>query len=110
MRQVQQRIVSEMDRLARFHPDEDLALFSHGDVIKAALCAFLGMSLDSIQTIDLGPGGVAVLDLSCTVAALRALRQNDDLFADGCCTLAGDLDSNCDSLHNKGSALALLPV
>jgi probable phosphoglycerate mutase len=88
MRGVQRRIVRGLERIAANHPDDEVAVFSHGDVIKAALCWHLGMSLNSIHTLKVEPGSVAVLDLIDGAAALRFLKGNDTLFENGMNTVA----------------------
>jgi broad specificity phosphatase PhoE len=71
MRQVQRRVVEALMELHQTHPDENLLLVSHGDVIRAALVFALGMPLDlfsrlevslaSISTIRLDSSGIRVL-------------------------------------------------
>jgi broad specificity phosphatase PhoE len=90
MRAVEQRIVAVLERLAREHPDADVAVISHGDVLRAALLHYQGLSLDLIHTIDLGPAAIAVLEKGqgCTRlislsshAALVASTHENSLFA-----------------------------
>jgi broad specificity phosphatase PhoE len=74
MRAVQQRIVAALFDLRAVHPDEPVALVSHGDVIRAALLFALGMPLDfcsriavapaSISTIRLDGGGIHVISVN----------------------------------------------
>src|SRR5205085_7622986 len=42
----QARMVGELFRLGELHPDQCVAIVSHGDPIRSALCYFLGISLD----------------------------------------------------------------
>jgi probable phosphoglycerate mutase len=58
---VQRRAVAAIDRLRRAHPDKVIALFSHGDVIKAALAHVLGLSLDHLERFDIAPASVSVI-------------------------------------------------
>ena len=58
---VQQRVVASIQRLRLAHPEETIALVSHGDVIKAALAHFLGMSLDHLERFDIEPASVSVI-------------------------------------------------
>jgi probable phosphoglycerate mutase len=58
---VQRRVVDAVERLRRAHPGETLALVSHGDVIKAALAHYLGMSLDHLESFDIAPASVSVV-------------------------------------------------
>ncbi len=71
---VQSRAVGALGRLAAAHPGERVAVFTHGDVIKAALAHFLGSPLDlmhrltiepaSISRIELHPHGAGILDIN----------------------------------------------
>ena len=79
MRAVERRIVRLMRRLAATHPGEELALFSHGDVIRAALAHHLGMSLDLLHAIEFGPGAVALVEVGARHAAVLHLCGNDAL-------------------------------
>jgi broad specificity phosphatase PhoE len=61
MATVQDRIVRGLDRLHRIHAGSVVAIFSHGDVIKAALCYHQSLSLDALQSIEIGPASVSIL-------------------------------------------------
>jgi broad specificity phosphatase PhoE len=73
-RQVQDRVVAALFELQGVHPDGNLVVVSHGDVIRAALLFALGMPLDfysrlevalaSISTIRLDSSGIRVLALN----------------------------------------------
>jgi len=54
MMQVQSRFVGEIERLRHLYPNETLALFSHGDPIRAAVTYYLGMPLDLLLRIEVG--------------------------------------------------------
>jgi broad specificity phosphatase PhoE len=66
--------VAALFDLRAVHPDEPVALVSHGDVIRAALLFALGMPLDfcsriavapaSISTIRLDGGGIHVISVN----------------------------------------------
>jgi probable phosphomutase (TIGR03848 family) len=60
---VQTRIVTEMLSLRERHPDEIVALVSHGDVIKAAVAYWLGVPLDLFQRIEISLASVTVVRL-----------------------------------------------
>ena len=60
---VQRRIVGEMLRLWNVHPDQTVALVSHGDVIKAAAAYFLGVPLDLFLRIEISLASVTVIRL-----------------------------------------------
>jgi broad specificity phosphatase PhoE len=60
---LQGRIVGELARLHSAYPDDHMALFSHGDVIRSALVYFLGMPIDFIPRLEISPGSVTILRL-----------------------------------------------
>ena len=60
---IQARVVSEMTRLKDQFPDEHIALVSHGDPIRAALCHWLGIPLDFMVRFEVAPGSVSIVNL-----------------------------------------------
>ena len=75
LREMQSRAVAGVERIAAAHPKGTLALFSHGDVIKAIVAHFVGMPLDTFQRLKIAPASVTVLGLGRFGAQL--LRLND---------------------------------
>jgi probable phosphoglycerate mutase len=73
-RQVQERVVGALFDLRQTHPDGNVVVVSHGDVIRAALLFGLGMPLDfysrieiafaSLSTIRLDNAGIRVSGLN----------------------------------------------
>jgi probable phosphomutase (TIGR03848 family) len=76
IREMQARIVNELEAIAADHPRDIVAIFSHADVIKAALAHFLGVHLDLFQRIVINPTSVSVVQL--TPYGPQVLRINDD--------------------------------
>lgn len=75
MREMQARIVNELEMIAADHPREIVAVVSHADLIKAALAHYLGVHFDLFQRISVDPGSVSVLHL--TRFGPRIIRIND---------------------------------
>jgi probable phosphoglycerate mutase len=75
LRDMQSRIVNEIEAIALDHPRDIVAVFSHADVIKAALAHYLGMHLDLFQRIMIDPTSVSVVGLSKYGPAV--VRVND---------------------------------
>jgi probable phosphomutase (TIGR03848 family) len=75
IREMQTRVISELEAIAADHPKEIVALFSHADVIKAALAHYLGVHLDLFQRIAIDPVSVSVVALS--PYGPQILRVND---------------------------------
>jgi probable phosphoglycerate mutase len=64
MLETQTRIVTEMLRLRVQHPDDCVALVSHGDVIKAAALYFLGVPLDLCLWLEISQASVSVVAIA----------------------------------------------
>ena len=76
MREMQARIVNEIEMIAADHPREIVAIVSHADLIKAALAHYLGVHFDLFQRISVDPASVSVLHL--TRFGPRVVRINDN--------------------------------
>ncbi len=76
IREMQARVVNELEAIAADHPHEIVAVFSHSDVIKAALAHFLGVHLDLFQRIIIDPVSVSVVAVS--PYGPRIIRVNDN--------------------------------
>jgi probable phosphoglycerate mutase len=62
--EAQQRIVQELEELAKSHAPKDLiACFSHSDLIKLAISYYLGQPLDLFQRIMIAPASVSTIHL-----------------------------------------------
>jgi probable phosphoglycerate mutase len=61
LREVQTRSVATLERICHDHPDQVVAVFSHGDVIRTTLAHFLGVPLDLFQRIVISTASVSVL-------------------------------------------------
>jgi probable phosphomutase (TIGR03848 family) len=61
MIEVQDRMLRLIERLCAVHPEQIVALVSHGDVIKATLAYYLGVPLDLFQRIELSPASLSIL-------------------------------------------------
>lgn len=64
MLEVQSRMARELACLQREHPEQTVALFSHADVIKAAVLMYLEAPLDSHLRLEISPASVSVLELA----------------------------------------------
>jgi probable phosphoglycerate mutase len=64
MVEVQRRAADFLAALHQRHRDQTIAVFSHGDVIRAALAHYLGVHLDLFLRIDVSPASVSLVDVS----------------------------------------------
>jgi probable phosphoglycerate mutase len=61
LREVQSRGVSAIEQLRAGHPNQIVAVFSHGDIIRTVLAHYLGVPLDLFQRIAIATASVSVL-------------------------------------------------
>src|SRR4029078_10848893 len=78
--EMQQRMVSTIDRLGAAHRGRTVVLVSHADPIKAAVAHSLGTHLDLFQRIVVSPCSVsAVLQTPTGPVVLAVNSTGDDL-------------------------------
>lgn len=61
MLDVQQRVVSLMQQLRKPYQNQSVALVSHADVIKAAVCKVLGLPLGDCFRFDIDPASITTV-------------------------------------------------
>jgi broad specificity phosphatase PhoE len=72
---VQARFIDALMRVAQERRDGIIAVFSHGDPIRAALAYYLGIPIDLISRFDISPGSISVLRLSGEAALVLSLNE-----------------------------------
>lgn len=77
MVQIQWRFASELIRLKNEHHDEHVAIFSHGDPIRAGLCYWLGMPLDFLTRLRVDPGSINIVSVDDRTAIVHAINITD---------------------------------
>jgi probable phosphoglycerate mutase len=75
MLEVQSRMIAVLEEIRDAHPDQSVAIVSHGDPIKAALLYLLGLSLDAYQRIEVEPGSVSTVAVGDWGAKLIRLNE-----------------------------------
>lgn len=75
MLEVQSRVVAEIERIRRQSAGGVIALFSHGDPIRAAILWYLGMPLDFINRLKADPGSICTLAINDWSPQLLALNR-----------------------------------
>ena len=63
LQEVQSRAVAAMSRIHQAHPNQAVALLSHGDVIRTSLAYFLGAHIDLFQRIVISTASVSIVAL-----------------------------------------------
>ena len=59
--EVHARVARGLQRLAREHPDQAVAVITHGDIIKAAVGLTLGLPLDCHDRFEIAPASLSVV-------------------------------------------------
>lgn len=77
---VAERAMAGLQVLRQAHPDGQVLVVSHGDVIKAAVAACLGMSLNGLERFEVAPASCSVLDLGDGWMQLKLLNAQGDLL------------------------------
>ena len=78
MAEVQSRIVGLLGRLRAAQPHGRIATVSHGDVIRAALLHYLGLSLDRYARIEISPAGISTVAVSDWGGKIITLNERMD--------------------------------
>ena len=78
MLEVQARMIAVLEEIRRAHPDQHVAVVSHGDPIKSALLYLLGLSLDAFQRIEVEPGSISTVVVGDWGAKL--IRLNETVY------------------------------
>lgn len=74
-REMQARVVAELENLRARHPQQIIAVVSHADVIKAAVAFYIGLPLDLFHRLVVRPASLTVLELGGPVARLLCLND-----------------------------------
>jgi probable phosphoglycerate mutase len=62
--EVQTRMVEQLTRYSRQHPDQIVAVLSHADAIRIALVHFLGMPIDLMHRLEIRPASISAVRLA----------------------------------------------
>ncbi len=63
LREVQQRAAAALEQIAAAHPNQVVAVVSHGDIIRTVLAHYLGTPLDLFQRLQISTASVSTLAL-----------------------------------------------
>jgi len=75
MCEAQERVARWISSVCAAHPDALVAAVCHADVIKAAVCDVLGLSLDHHYRLEVAPGSISTLRVDERGASLRSLNE-----------------------------------
>jgi broad specificity phosphatase PhoE len=77
--EVQTRIIKEIDALSLLHRNGRIAIVSHADVIKAAVCYFAATPIDLIHRFEISTCSVSVVVLGEANATLLTVNNGYNL-------------------------------
>lgn len=78
MLDMQSRCIEAIHTIVQRHPDGVVAVFTHGDPIKAILADALAMAFDEFQRIDVPPGSLSIIDYAEPKPVVRLLGGSPD--------------------------------
>jgi probable phosphomutase (TIGR03848 family) len=81
MREVQARVVAELDAIRDSHPDQTVAVVSHSDPIKMAVAHYAGLALDLFQRLTISPASVTAFAFAHFGLRLLCLNHTDPLLS-----------------------------
>ena len=79
LREMQMRVVAELESVRAKHPQRTVAIVSHADVIKAAVAYYVGLHLDLFQRLVIAPASLTILDVGKGVPRLQCLNDTAHL-------------------------------
>jgi probable phosphomutase (TIGR03848 family) len=59
--EVQVRVVAELEEILQIHPEGNIAVVTHADVVRVAVAHYIGLSLDLIGRIWVSPASLTIL-------------------------------------------------
>ena len=79
LREVQARMVAELDAVRDAHPGQIVAVISHSDPIKLAITHYVGLPLDLFQRLTISPASVTAFAFTRFGPRLICLNHTDPL-------------------------------
>ena len=61
LRETQSRAVGTIERLRKQHPNEVVAIFSHGDVIRTTIAHYIGIPIDLFQRVQISTASISTI-------------------------------------------------
>lgn len=79
MREVQARMVTEIDAIRDAHPGQTVAVVSHSDPLKMAVAYYAGLPLDLFQRLSISPASVTAFAFTRFGPRLVCLNHTESL-------------------------------
>lgn len=78
-REMQNRAVAAIEKIVAAHEKDAVAVFSHGDVIKAIVAYYAGIALDNFQRLAVSPASISIIVIGPFGARLGRLNDTGPL-------------------------------
>ncbi len=78
--EVQSRVITFVERISQSQVRGSIVLFSHGDVIRAALAFYLGIALEFLLRFEVGPASVSLLTLDDGTPRILCVNSTQGIF------------------------------
>jgi probable phosphomutase (TIGR03848 family) len=79
--EVQARAIGFMEQVAARHPEQCVAIVTHGDVIRAVLAYYLGLPLDLMLRLEISPASVSIVRLEPLAPVIVCVNHTEPLCA-----------------------------
>ncbi len=79
MIETQTRMIRQLDCLRKRHPDETVAVVSHGDPLRSVVAYYLGIPLDLLQRFEISTGSVSVVEAGEWGPRVLCLNETGDV-------------------------------
>jgi broad specificity phosphatase PhoE len=79
MIETQTRMIRQIDCLTKQHPEETVAVVSHGDPLRAVVAYYLGIPLDLLLRFEISPASVSVVEVGEWGARVLCLNETGDV-------------------------------
>jgi broad specificity phosphatase PhoE len=79
-KEVQARMVAEIEDWQNRQPEGLIALVGHGDPLKAVIAHFIGIPIDHLSRMEIAPASVSLLEVGTWGARLLGLNGNGEIL------------------------------
>jgi probable phosphoglycerate mutase len=79
MVEAQVRVIKGLKKLCIQHPNETVAVFSHGDLVKAAVAYYAGIPLDMFLRLEISPASVSIINVFEETAQIQLVNDTGEI-------------------------------
>jgi broad specificity phosphatase PhoE len=79
MAETQLRMIKGLDKLRQRHPDQTIAVISHGDPIRSVIAWYTGIHLDMMLRIEISLASVSILELDESWVRVSLVNYTGDI-------------------------------